>query len=123
MKIKFLADENLRRAIVLGVRRREPSVSFLHAFDVGAAGKDDPTVLQIAASEGRVLVSHDFRTMPQHFRQFIAGRASPGLILIPQKLGLRAAIEELLMIWLACEAEECVNQVWYLPLGSSRSAL
>lgn len=59
MKITFLADENLRRAVVLGVRRREPGVSFLQSFEVGAAGKDDPTVLQIAAREGRILVSHD----------------------------------------------------------------
>jgi hypothetical protein len=54
--IKFLGDENLRRAIVLGVRRREPSVSFVQAFDVGAAGKDDAEVLRIAANEGRILV-------------------------------------------------------------------
>jgi hypothetical protein len=116
VKIKFLADEDLRRAIVVGVRRQEPSVSFLHAFDVGAAGKDDRAVLRIAANEGRVLVSHDFRTMPRHFRQFIAEQPSPGLILIPQKLKLRLAIEELLIIWLASEAEDWINQVCYLPL-------
>lgn len=88
MKIKFLADEDLRRAIVVGVRRREPSVSFLRAFDVGAAGKDDPIVLGIAASEARILISHDAKTMPQHFHQFIALQASPGIFLIPQKLPL-----------------------------------
>ncbi|MDE3179371.1 MAG: DUF5615 family PIN-like protein, partial [Acidobacteriota bacterium] len=59
VKIKFLADEDLRRAIVLGVRRREPTVSFVHASDVGAAGLDDHAVLQIAAKAGRILVSHD----------------------------------------------------------------
>lgn len=116
MKIKFLADEDLRRAIVLGVRRREPSVSFLHAFEVSAAGKDDAAVLQIAAKEGRILVSHDLRTMPQAFRRFIAQQSSPGLILIPQKLELRTAIEELVIIWLASEAEEWVNRIHYLPL-------
>lgn len=116
MTIKFLGDENLRRAIVLGVRRREPSLSFVQAFDVGAAGKDDAEVLRIAANEGRILVSHDFRTMPQHFQQLIAKQASPGLILIPQKLKVGAAVEELLMIWAACEAEEWVNQFCFLPL-------
>jgi uncharacterized protein DUF5615 len=116
VKIKFLADEDLKRATVLGVRRREPSVSFLIAYDVGAARKEDPNVLQIAANEGRVLVSHDLRTMPLHFRQFIAGRNSPGLLLIPQKLPLRVAIEEILMVWIACEPEDCANQIWYLPL-------
>jgi predicted nuclease of predicted toxin-antitoxin system len=116
VKIKFLADEDLRRAIVLGLRRREPSVSFLHAFQVGAAGKDDPAVLQIAANEGRMLVSHDVQTMPRYFGEFIAGQSSPGLILIPQRLKLTTAIEGLLIIWLASEAEEWVNRICYLPL-------
>jgi hypothetical protein len=116
MTVKFLADENLRRAIVLGVRRREPTANFLEAFDVGAAGKGDLTLLRIAADEGRILVSHDLKTMPQHFRQFIARQASPGVILIPQKLALGAAIEDLITISLASEAEEWVNQIRFLPL-------
>ena len=84
MKIKFIADEDLRRAIVLGVRRREPGISFLQSFQVGAVGQNDLAVLRIAAEEGRVLVSHDVRTMPQHFYEFTQRQASPGLILIPQ---------------------------------------
>jgi predicted nuclease of predicted toxin-antitoxin system len=116
MKIKFLADENLRRAIVLGVRRREPTADFVHAFEVGAAGKDDLSVLQIAANEGRILVSHDIKTVPQHFRHLTARQVSPGVILIPQKLNLSMAIEELVTIWLASEAEEWVNQIRFLPL-------
>ncbi|MFZ0960312.1 MAG: DUF5615 family PIN-like protein [Terriglobia bacterium] len=115
MKIQFLADEDLRRAIVLGLRRREPSANFMQAYEAGTAGKDDPTVLQIAAEKNRILVSHDVRTMPPHFRHFIARQTSPGVILIPQKLPLSTAIEELLMIWLASEAEEWVNQIRFLP--------
>jgi len=116
MKIQFLAEEDLRRANVLGLRRREPSANFMLAYEAGTAGKDDPTVLQIAAEKNRILVSHDFRTMPRHFRHFIARQASPGVILIPQKLPLSTAIEQLLMIWLASEAEEWVNQIRFLPL-------
>ena len=116
MKIKFLADEDLRRAIVLGLRRREPSANFMQAYEAGTAGKDDPTVLQIAAEQNRILVSHDVRTIPRHFRHFIARQASPGVILIPQKLPLSTAIEQLVMIWLASEAEEWVNQIRFLPL-------
>ncbi|MGA3168851.1 MAG: DUF5615 family PIN-like protein [Terriglobia bacterium] len=116
MKIKFLADENLRRAIVLGLRRREPSANFVQAYEAGAAGKDDLTVLQIAAEQNRILVSHDLRTMPQHFRHFVARQTSPDIILIPQKLPLSTAIEQLVMIWVASEAEEWVNQVRFLPL-------
>jgi predicted nuclease of predicted toxin-antitoxin system len=116
MKIKFLADENLRRAIVLGLRRREPSANFVQAYEAGAAGKDDLTVLQIAAEQNRILVSHDLRTMPQHFRDFVARQTSPGIILIPQELPLSTAIEQLVMIWLASEAEEWLKQIRFLPL-------
>ena len=116
MKVKFLADENQRRAIVLGVRRREPSVSFLQAFEIGAAGKDDLAVLQIAADDGRILVSHDAKTMPRHFRMFIGQQASPGLILVPQTLALGRTIEDLVLLWLASEDKEWINQICYLPL-------
>lgn len=101
---------------MLGVRRREPGISFLQAFEVGAAGKDDLTVLQIAADEGRVLVSHDLRTMPRYFHEFIHRQNSPGLILVPQKLALTAAIDELVLLWIASDDNEWANQICYLPV-------
>jgi hypothetical protein len=44
------------------------------------------TVLRRAASEGRILVSHDKRTIPRHFASFLnEGNDSPGVLLvIPQ---------------------------------------
>jgi hypothetical protein len=65
----------------------------------------DDRVLELTASEGRVLVSHDWETMPYHFAEFIAAHTSPGLLIIPQHLGVRAAIEQLVMVWAASEAE------------------
>jgi hypothetical protein len=72
-------------------------------------------MLQIAPSEGRILVSH-FKTIPQHFGDFVRRQASPGVFLIPQRLALSTAIEELVMFWLASDAEEWINQLCYLPL-------
>jgi len=114
--IRFLADENLRRAIVLGVRRREPSADFMLAYQAGVAGKDDLTVFRIAAEQNRLLVSHDLKTTPKHLQLFITNQTSPGVILIPQKLALSTAIEQLELIWLASEAEEWRNQMRFLPL-------
>jgi predicted nuclease of predicted toxin-antitoxin system len=116
MRTKFLADENLRRAIVLGVRRREPGVSFIEAFEAGIVAKRDPAVLRIAADENRILVSHDVRTIPRHLRHFVAQHDSPGVILIPQKLALNSAIEDLVTIYRASEAEEWLSQIRFLPL-------
>ena len=116
MKIKFLADEDLRQAIVLGLRRREPSANFVQVYEVSVRGKDDLIVLQIVAEPNRILVSHDVRTLPRHFRHFITRQSSPGVFLIPQKLPLSTAIEQLSLIWLASEVQEWVNQIHFLPL-------
>jgi len=54
--------------------------------------------------------------MPGSFRRLICNQPSPGVFLIPQKLILGVAIEELLLVWAASEAEEWENQLHYLPL-------
>lgn len=54
--------------------------------------------------------------MPYHFADFIAGRTSPGVLVIPQSLEVREAIEELILLWSASEAEEYVNNIRRLPL-------
>jgi hypothetical protein len=58
----------------------------------------DPDVLQIAAEAGRVLVTRDITTMPDHFERFVAERESPGLLLIPSCRPIGAVIEGLLMV-------------------------
>lgn len=77
----------------------------------------DPEVLALAAAQQRVLVSHDVGTMPAHFRAFTkSGKPSAGVFLVPQSLDVAAAIEELLLIWIASEASEWENQLAWLPL-------
>jgi len=120
MKIKLLADENLRRAIVLGLQRREPSASFMQAYEAGAAGKDDLTVLQIAAEQNRILASHDLSDDTEISPAIRHAASQPRRHLNPQKLPLCKAKEQLLLIWLASEAEEWVNQIRFLPLQGVR---
>jgi len=59
MRIKFLADADLNQDVVKGVLRREPTVDFRTAASAGLRGLSDLEVLAFAASEGRVLVSHE----------------------------------------------------------------
>lgn len=118
MKIRFQADADFNEDILFGVIRAEPEVDFQTAAAIGLRGLrvPDDRVLELAASAQRVLVSHDWVTMPYHFAQFIAAHTSPGLLVIPQHLGVRVSIEQLLMIWVASEAEEYVNRIVRLPL-------
>ena len=116
MKTKFQADADLNRKIVDGLRLREPAIDLWTAREGGVIGKPDLEVLRLAAESGRVLISHDQNTMPRHFTEFLRERSSPGLIIVPQDVRVGMAIEELLMIWVASEAEEWVNVFDFVPI-------
>jgi predicted nuclease of predicted toxin-antitoxin system len=116
MKIRFQADADLNQIILLAIVRHEPAIDFQTALAAGLARLSDKEVLAMAAREGRVLVTHDHRTMPRHFSEFITTETSPGLLLIPQHLSIAAAVEDLLFIWSVAEAEEWINRICYLPL-------
>ena len=85
MKIKFQADADLNEDILTGARRRERAVDFQTAGEAGLRDVPDEQVLAQAAREGRVLVSHDRRTMPQAFGNFILNETSPGLLIVSQQ--------------------------------------
>jgi predicted nuclease of predicted toxin-antitoxin system len=116
MKIQFQADADLNQLILLATVRREPSIDFQTAGAAGLANRRDQEVLAIAAQEGRVLVTHDQKTMPRHFAEFIATETSPGLLVVPQHLAIASAVEDLLLIWFTTEAEEWINRISFLPL-------
>ena len=75
MKLRFQADADLNQRIVAGVRRLEPAMDLQTAGHAMLEGKADPEVLAWSADQGRVLVTHDQKTMPHHFAAFIAGRS------------------------------------------------
>ncbi len=116
MKIRFLADANFNQKIVAGLLLREPRIDFALPQEVIPEGMKDPKVLELGAALGRVIVTHDVRTMPSHFSAFVADQRCSGLILVPNGLAIRAAIEDLLLIWRVSEREEWINQMRRLPL-------
>ena len=105
MRPRFQADADFNHKIVVGLRRREPSVDFRSAYEGGVVDIPDADVLRIAAESGRI-----------HFVRFRETRSSPGLIIVSRGLDIGAAIEDLLLIWLATDAEEWVGQVGFVPV-------
>jgi hypothetical protein len=116
MRPRFQADADFNQKIVAGLKRREPAVDFQDAHAGEVIGVPDPEVLAKAAVAGRVLVSHDRKTMVAHFVRFVERQMSPGLILVPQDLDIGSAIEDLLVVWAASETEDWLNRVEFLPL-------
>jgi len=115
--MRFLADENFNNDIVRGLLRRKTDLDIVRVQDVGLSGADDPTVLEWAAREGRVLFTHDVSTITNYAHERIsAGKAMPGVFEVSRELPLGAVIEDILLL-AECGLEgEWEGQVRYLPL-------
>ena len=116
MSIRFQADNDLNFAIVKAVRRMQPAIDIASAHDCELDGRPDAEVLDRAATTGRVLISHDLQTMPDHFRsRSVSGDSSPGLLLALQSTPVRAVAESIVLVSRAAEQEELRDQVRNLP--------
>ena len=94
---RFLADHDLNEHLIAGVVRREPSVHFSRARDVGLAESLDDQVLQYAASEGFLVVSHDVNTMTAAAHKRITlGQPMTGLLMAHQMDSIESSIESLM---------------------------
>ena len=115
MKVRFLADVNFDERITSGLVRREADLDFQTAVEARLHGLPDSEVLKIAADSNRVLVTYDKKTMPAAFGAFLQQRNCPAVILVPQELALKLAINELLLIWNASEAEDWQGMIAQIP--------
>lgn len=115
--IAFLADENLKRKIISGLLRRNPSVDVVRAQDIGLSGVDDRILLEVAARHNRVLLTHDVQTLVGFAWESVeVGRPMAGVIVLGRKLRISEAVEELLLIAECSELDEWADMVAYLPL-------
>lgn len=114
--IRFQADADLNQNILLAAVRRFPSLDFQSATDAGLAGLSDLEVLEVASGQGRVLVTHDKKTMPRYLAEFIRSKCSAGILVVPQSLSVSRVVEDLLLIASATELDEWVDRIAYLPL-------
>ena len=117
MSIRFQADNDLKGSIVRATLRLEPAIDFRTAHSAGLDGLRDEAVLERAAQGGRILVTHDKRTMPQYFDAFLRrGVRSPGvLVVIPQNAPLARIVETLVLIWADDRPEDWVNVITKVP--------
>jgi hypothetical protein len=113
--IRFAADENFNNDIVRGLLRRNPALDVVRIQDLGL--QDDPTLVEWAATENRVLLTHDVTTITRYaYERIIAGKPMPGVFEVSRDVPIGVAIEDLLLI-AECSLEgEWEGEVRYLPL-------
>ena len=115
--LRLAADENFNNDIIRGLLRRRPDLDIVRAQDAGLSGADDPAILEWAAREGRLLLTHDVSTLSADaHRRAAAGLPMAGVFEVGTGATIGRVIEDVLLI-AECSLEgEWDGQVRYLPL-------
>ncbi|MDZ8138426.1 MAG: DUF5615 family PIN-like protein [Nostoc sp. DedQUE04] len=114
--LKFLADENFDNTVVRGLFRRSPKIDIVRVQDVGLSGKDDPTILDWAAQERRILLTHDVSTITRYaYDRVRQSQTMPGVIEVSLDAPLGRVIEDILVLVECSQEGELEGQVQYLP--------
>jgi predicted nuclease of predicted toxin-antitoxin system len=115
--LRFLSDENFNGDIVRGLFLRQPDLDLLRVQDVGLQEVDDPAILDWAGDNGRIVLTHDRATMPDFaYERLLRGEQMSGLFVINDRMLIRQAIDELLLLVACSDQEEWKGIVLYLPL-------
>ncbi len=115
--LHFLADENFDNNILRGLLMRNSELNIVRVQDVGLFSADDPIILDWAAQQGRILLTHDVATVTHYaYERVRKGQSMPGVFEVGRKVSVGVAIEEILLLAELSLDEEWEGQVRYLPL-------
>jgi len=115
--IRFLADEDFSGPILAGVKRCLPDLDIIRVWDTPVRARPDPEVLEFAASEDRVILSHDLSTMEFQARARIqAGQQMHGLFLNRSSNPIGSSIEQIVTLSECSHDGEWQQRIEYLPL-------
>jgi hypothetical protein len=116
--LRLLADENFNGRILRALLRQIPDLDVVRTQDTSLYGADDQTLLQYAADEHRILLTHDVETLVGYaWERVRMGVAMPGVIVALTDRPIGQVIEDLEILLLASQLEELDRQIRFLPLG------
>jgi predicted nuclease of predicted toxin-antitoxin system len=115
---RLALDHNFNQDLWTGVlyQYREPELDVIRLSAVGLATAPDEVVLAWAAQEGRILLTHDAKTLlPLAYARVAAGLPMPGVIVVRQRGARRAVIDDLCLLLSASSPDEWDGRVERLP--------
>jgi hypothetical protein len=116
MTLRLAADENFNGRIVRGLFRLLPDLDLVRVQDTPLAETDDDQLLDWAAQEERLVLTHDIGTMTAAaWARVHNGLPMPGLIEVSTKHPIGQAIEDLHLIVAASRPGEHEGRVLFLP--------
>src|SRR6185369_384177 len=100
----LLADENFNGRILRALLRQIPDLDVVRAQDTTLYGADDPTLLQFAADEGRIVLTHDIETLVGYaWERVRSGKPMPGVIAALTDRPIGQIIGDLEILLQACQ--------------------
>jgi hypothetical protein len=113
---RLLIDENFDQRILRGLRLRLPQLDFLIVQRAGMSGLSDPALLDWAATQGRIIITHDVSTITAYANERMKqGLLMPGVVIVPDDLEIGRAIADLELIIECATAVDLANQIQFLP--------
>ncbi|MFP4099435.1 DUF5615 family PIN-like protein [Coleofasciculus sp.] len=115
--MKLLSDENFHGDIVRGLFLCQPNLDLVRIQDIGLRAVDDPAILDWAAANNRIVLTHDRATMPNFaYERLARGEEMSGLFVVNDRMPIRQVIDELLLLIDCSQQSEWKGIVLYLPL-------
>jgi hypothetical protein len=116
--VRFLADHNFNDHILTGLLALDPSIDVVRTRDFGLSKAPDEELLEWAAAEGRVILTHDEHTMVGFAYDRVTGGASmPGVVLVHQWVPVRKAIDDVLYVAQVGTPADFDGKVIHIPLS------
>lgn len=101
-----------------GVRRRDESIDIVRVRQIGMQQTPDPEILEWAAQNGRVMLSHDVNTMEGYaYDRVIAGLPMPGVFLVTGGQAFQPVVDDIVLAANSSIEGEWENRVVYLPFS------
>jgi hypothetical protein len=116
--MRLLSDENFNGAILRGLMRRLPKLDLVRVQDVGLKNTDDPIILEWAANEGRILLTHDVSTITMYaYERVNQGLPMTGVVEVIATSPIGKIIDDLELFVCCSEPEEYEGQVLFIPFS------
>src|SRR5690606_1010707 len=109
--MRFATDENFSGDMLKGLQERMPDLDIIRVQDTIMYGRPDNKLLEWLAGEGRILITHDKRTIRNHIKTlYDKGIATMGAIIVLDSTPIGKAIEDLELCIVAGNPEDFENQ-------------
>lgn len=113
--LPLLTDEDLHGTITTGLQLHFPTLDLVRVQDLGLVQTADPVILDLAANQNRVVITHDRNTMTAHAHDRMnQGLRMAGLIVLAQNISIGKAIQEVGTLAEAGEIGDLDDQILFL---------